>query len=68
MAECADLKRLGLMQEAEEAREASAVGHRAEMLRLSQESAALREQVVSLEQGIAAHKGAITGLQVCCDF
>ncbi|CAL5225149.1 g7929 [Coccomyxa viridis] len=50
-------------QEAEEAREASAVGHRAEMLWLSQESAALKEQVVSLEQGIAAHKGAITGLQ-----
>ena len=59
---------LTLMQEAEEAREASAAGHRAEMLRLGQESAALKEQIVSLEQGIAAHKGAITGLQVCCDF
>ncbi len=59
-----DLKPSGLVQEAEEAREASAAEFRTEMLRLGQESAALTKQVGTLQQGIAAHKDAITGLKV----
>ena len=52
------------MQEAEEAREASAAEFRAEMLRLGQETTALNKQIGSLQQSITAHKDAITGLKV----
>ena len=52
------------MQEAEEAREASAAEFRAERLRLGQESAALKEQAEALKQGIAAHADAIASLKV----
>jgi len=52
------------VQEAEEAREESAAEFREETLRLSQESAVLREQISTLQQGISAHKGAVTSLKV----
>ena len=54
----------GCTQEAEEAREESAAEFRAEVLRLGQESAAMKEQIGLLQQGIAAHRDAITGLKL----
>lgn len=62
------LKFLDCIQEAEEAREECASEFRAEMLRLGQESAAMKEQIGLLQQGIAAHRDVITGLKLVLFF